>query len=752
MDPSTGPSLTVELHGSPYWSLRPFLPGVVLAILLVLLLALVWWSYRRTPRPIGPGRLLALTALRLLAALAVWTALLCPVQVQDARWRQKGLCFLVVDASSSMNVCDAPRNATRWAFARDLLASHPEELRRLDEQYEVRRFLFDAEPREVPRLPGEAGGDASEKATGRATDLAALLERIGEESVGAPCAGVLLLSDGRHNRPADPVPCAVRLREADVPLFVVGLGHETAPSDYCEVNLRWLDVPERTFVNAEVTIGIDIDAQLPFAMPVPLTVTVNDEKIFDESVELPAGLSSRRVNVKYVPTAVGFHRVQVVARPLPTEASVENNRQTAYFRVLRSRLAIWYVEGSLRKEFGAIRAALSTAPNMTLRAFNAFVAMPEQGDAELLPQSEDVWSDTRLFIIGDLSADRFTPAQLRRLAVRVEDGGAVLMLGGGSTLGSGRWDRSPLAEVLPVELSRSPGLATGPFVLKSAVEQHPALRFDVVPNASSEVMRRLPTVPWLNLIDSAKPAAAVLLRGDHHPLLIVQDYGHGRSAVYTSATTWQWSVKADQQLAQQVFWRNLATWLTRSDYREADRVIFAECDRLRAKTGEEISFSVQVQSTEKVADRIDQARIQAVLETGGKTVKVWVLGRGPGTYTLQAAPQSAGSYLLRAMALGPGDEPLGTDTIEFQVDAEDLEHNTPKANLRLLQYLAQHSAGFYYDAENAGRAFERLLQRPAGYSKLVRKSEERWNHGLLFLLVVLLLGGEWLVRKKSGLP
>jgi len=116
------------------------------------------------------------------------------------------------------------------------------------------------------------------------------------------------------------------------------------------------------------------------------------------------------------------------------------------------------------------------------------------------------------------------------------------------------------------------------------------------------------------------------------------------------------------------------------------------------------------------------------------------------------APQTAGSYTFRAVALGPGGEPLGVDTIEFQVDALDLEHNTPKANLRLLQHLAQYSGGFYYDAENAGRAFDRLQQRPAGFSKFVRRSRDWWNHWLLFSLCVLLLCGEWMLRKRNHLP
>jgi hypothetical protein len=753
MDAGSSTSLTVEAHGEPYWSCHPFLPWPALVALLFLMVLLVWWSYRHTSRPVGPRRRFALVALRLLTALIVWLALLCPVRIQELRWRQKGFCMLTLDASSSMNIKDGPRGLSRWAFAQQLLEEHGEDLRRLDEAYEVRRFVFDTVPVETPRLPGEAGRAGNARAEGRTTDLAALLERVSAECQGTPCAGVLLISDGRHNVPKDPLPIARRLKESGVPLFVVGVGREAAPSDYCDVNVRWLDVPERAFVNSEVSIGVDLDAHLPQAASVPMTFTVNGEVIHSETVDLPSGSSSRRVVLRYVPTALGFHRVQVSTAPLPGEASEENNRQIACFRVFRSRLNVWYIEGTLRKEFGALRAALSTAPNMTLRALNAFdQAGGAAADATILPETDGEWGETRLVIIGDLPASRFTSAQLQRLAKRVEEGGALLMLGGGSTLGQGGWATSPLADVLPVELGGSPKLVAGPFSLQAATDGHPALRFDPDAQVSIDVLRRLPPVPWLNQTSSVKPAAHVLLRAEHHPLLVVQDFGQGRSAVFASAETWQWAVKAGQMVAQQVFWRNLVTWLTRSDYRESDKVVFAESDRLRGKEGEEFHFSIQVQPTEKTADRVSTARVRALLELGGQVKKVWDLGRGAGAYHVEAAPQTAGSYTFRALAMGPGDEPLGVDSVEFQVDTIDLEHHTPKANLRLLQHLAQQSDGFYYDAEHAGRAFAQLLQRPVGFSKLIRHKQDVWSHWAVFVGFVVLLCGEWMLRKRSNLP
>jgi uncharacterized membrane protein len=56
-------------------------------------------------------------------------------------------------------------------------------------------------------------------------------------------------------------------------------------------------------------------------------------------------------------------------------------------------------------------------------------------------------------ILGDLPAARFEPQALRALAKFVEEGGAVLMIGGVSNLGAGGWQNTPLAPVLPVILT-----------------------------------------------------------------------------------------------------------------------------------------------------------------------------------------------------------------------------------------------------------------------------------------------------------
>lgn len=753
---SSPASIAVEQNGPPELSFEPFISPVVISVLAVAVVVLALRSYARSTRPISTGRRLVLWMLRASSAAVILLCLARPVWVQTLSLREKGLCFLALDSSASMNLRDAPQNRTRWEFAGNFFAKHQNDLAELGTQCEIRRLLFDAVPRETPRLPGEDATQPATRPDGRASDLSALLDRVANEAGGSPCAGVLMITDGRHNTPADPVSQARRLKAAGVPLYAIGIGQEAIPEDYQEIQLKLLEVPERTFVGARVLMHIEVESQLPAAAKTPLTVSVNGEKVFEEELELPKGHELTRKEVAYTPKSTGMHRVLAAAGTLPREVNINNNQRTAYFRVYQNKLGIWYAEGAIRKEFGAVRSALETAPNASLHALNAFG--PAAGDADLLPSTEDGWRELRLVIIGDLPASRFHETDLLRLAKFVEEGGAVLMIGGLDNFGAGDYGLSPLAKVLPVEILRTDKSIDGPLPLTATPEglQHPVLKVSDNAEESKSLWEKLPAVPGLNSFVSVKPAAKVLLEAGRNPLLVVQDYGKGRSGAFAMDMTWQWILKAGQEDLHKRFWRNLATWLTRSEYRDTTKVVFVESDRLQYMLGDEVLLRAFVQETEELRGKLANARTIATLSSESQSAekaanKTWELGKGIGEFVSRSHPQLPGNYTFKVEVQDAAGKVLGSDSLSFRLDVPDVENDNPQANLRLLQRLAAVSGGTYYDAEHAGEAFQQLLSQPRGFAKTIRESKDLWNHWIFFAVFVSLLTLEWSLRKRWGL-
>ncbi|GMV82286.1 MAG: hypothetical protein AMXMBFR7_34700 [Planctomycetota bacterium] len=747
-------AVAIEPKGPPEFGFEPFVPWYLLAVLTVLACYAALKSYTRSTRPLIAPRRLMLWSLRAAAALTVVLCLSRPVLVQATTLRERGLCYIAVDASSSMNLRDAPGGKTRWEYAGKLFAERQAELAELSQRFEVRRLLFDAAPRETARLPGEEAAAGAARPAGQATDLAALLERLSAEAGGTPCAGVLLLSDGRHNVPRDPVPAARALQSPTnrIPVFAIGLGAETPPADYLELQIKLLEVPERAFVRSQMLIRAEVESHLPEAREVPLTIQIDDETIETRILKLPAGRHVERVEVSHRPTELGMHRAIAFVPVLQGETNPNNNRRVAYFRVFRARLGVWYVEGAIRKEFGAIRSALETAPNVALYAHNAFTLRGSGPDA-LLPTKEEDWRELRLVILGDLPAQRFRPDGLKRLEKFVEDGGAVLMIGGIQNFGLGGWHRTALSNALPVEMAWNDGSQEGELALTLSPDgrEHPATRLADDAEESARIWTKLPTMPGVNAVSGIKPAAKVLARADAKALLVVQEYGQGRSAVFTGDATWQWVLKAGLDDPHKRFWRSLVTWLTRSEYRDSDKVVFVETDRLHLLLGEEAELSAHVQETAAAKGDLDRARIIATLSSGGELKRRWEMGRGTGSFKTRSSPPQPGAYTFKVEVHSLDDRKLGEDELTFQVDVHDVEHDTPEANLRLLQRVAEISGGAYFEAEHGGDAFKKLLDAPEGFSKTVKEATELWNHWSVFVLFVALLAAEWLLRKKWGL-
>src|SRR5439155_15249005 len=107
-------------------------------------------------------------------------------------------------------------------------------------------------------------------------------------------------------------------------------------------------------------------------------------------------------------------------------------------------------------------------------------------------------------------------AYLNEIKKYVEEGGGLAMLGGDLSFSAGGYARSPVADVLPVELpdeiAPERTIAGEPFkpVLTAAGAGHPitALKLDARENAAR--WEALPPLDGSNLVAGARPGATVL--------------------------------------------------------------------------------------------------------------------------------------------------------------------------------------------------------------------------------------------------
>jgi hypothetical protein len=130
----------------------------------------------------------------------------------------------------------------------------------------------------------------------------------------------------------------------------------------------------------------------------------------------------------------------------------------------------------------------------------------------------------------------------------------------------------------------------------------------------------------------------------------------------------------------------------------------------------------------------------------------------PGEFRAAWTAEKPGSYLAevtaqRGAARGGeksrgGSEDLGTDVLPFERIDGVAENFRTVQNRELLQKLASETGGRYWKPEDLTRLPNEISYSDAGIS--VRDIKELWNMPAVFLLLLLLMASEWLLRRKWG--
>jgi hypothetical protein len=86
--------------------------------------------------------------------------------------------------------------------------------------------------------------------------------------------------------------------------------------------------------------------------------------------------------------------------------------------------------------------------------------------------------------------------------------------------------------------------------------------------------------------------------------------------------------------------------------------------------------------------------------------------------------------------------------IHFRREDGIAENFRAEQNRDLLEKLSAATGGQYYTPAGLGRLAKEISYSEAGIT--VREAKDLWNMPAVFLLLLLLRGGEWLLRRKWG--
>jgi uncharacterized membrane protein len=413
------------------------------------------------------------------------------------------------------------------------------------------------------------------------------------------------------------------------------------------------------------------------------------------------------------------------------------------------------------------------------------------------PRTAEDWDKFDVILIGDLDASFLSPGEQSLIRRRVSDGGGMVMIGGQRNFGPGGFAGSPLEEALPVFVG---GLDMPQdkeeFVPLMTAEgaAHPVLEQlgDWFASPGQAAKQSLSPLKGNVVVAGPKSGAQVLLvhpgqsgpDGREQIVLAVQQYGKGRTAAFTADTTNVWYRQFRQQgqeSAYNRFWGQLIRWLAGQDVR--NRAKGAGIDALLNKSVYQFGESVRVRAVVRDAegDTTQYAQVSAALTGPGFAQPLAqplmpTEGSG-GTYELTLPPPGAsglkpGDYRVDVTAAKDGAQ-LGRQTLKFSVIPPDDEMTKIASDPALMEEIATNTGGYHRPLAELAELVETLIQTDPGAAEQTVERTVPLSNTLRVLmamsghdapwpahsdlpvqgmLVLILLSGEWVMRRKWRLP
>ncbi|HWD97759.1 MAG TPA: glutamine amidotransferase, partial [Bryobacteraceae bacterium] len=617
-------------------------------------------------------------------------------------------------------------------------------------KFQVRLYEFGRDAARIQSARNLAADD-------NATRIGDSLRHIAAEAGSMPLGAVVLLTDGGDNTGGVDRDTISQLRQLRVPVHTIGFGPDHFSKD---IEVEEVSLPARALANSRLSARVAFKQHGYTGQNVRLTVRENGRLLGEQPITVRPDMEQSEAIVFNTGVA-GAHAFDIGIEPVPGEENKHNNSMVRLVDVSVKKKRVLYIEGEPRWEFKFIRRAFDDDQNIEIvsmlrttqnKIYRQGISSPTELEAGFPTKPEELFAYDGL-IIGSVEANYFTPEQqqmIRDFADR--RGGGVLFLAGRFTLSDGGYANTPMAEMLPLRLpnektwSRDFADAT----LTDAGKENPICRLEESQEKNTDRWKKMPQVANYAVMGAPKPGAVVLMNvaePGHRPspLLAIENYGHGRTAVFATAGSWRWQMLQEHtDRTHTIFWQQLVRWLVT----ETPGQVVSSTPRQVISDDSHAPLRVSVR--DKAFQPVSGATVRAHIARPDGNFDNVELRPDPleaGIYTAEYSADQPGSYVAEFTAHQDKTD-FGSDTLNFRRQDGVAENFGAAQNRDLLEKLSSDTGGNYYTPARAKRLPSEIAVSEAGIT--AHDNLDIWDMPVLFLLVILVRGGEWLLRRKWG--
>ena len=657
-------------------------------------------------------------------------------------------------------------------------------LPRLDHEFELVPFTFGQNVAALPRLRPELAGDELEKKSAKKkkaalkdfewvdkltaesanTPIGDSLREVVSRKRGQPLAGVVLVTDGGNNSGVSPREIAAQLQQEGIPLYIYGIGI-TSPRDIIVANLF---APEVSFVKDEMLVNVRVRSQGLEGEKAIVKLKVGEGQVAEKEITFgPDG--EQVVPLRFTPDKIGDYELTASIEARDDETVKDNNARSQHLRVIDTKIKVLLVEQSPRWEYHYLHAMLTRDRRVEVKTvlFEGDSSLTRGDDAQFLtsfPANRDELFKFDLVIYGDVDPKGLSTEQMRNLNEYVSRFGGAFVMVAGKRFSPGAYRRTAIEQMLPVEFETAAlGSETTDAVsdkpirlaLTQAGKTSTMMRLSDKDEENFNFWRQLPPIFWTAKVSRAKPGAEVLLvdpdpvkatRFGPMPVLAVQQYGLGQTMFVGTDNTWRWR-KNIGDVYFTTFWGQIAQRMALPHMIGGSKRTQLTTDRKNFVTGERVNLFARLYRIgfEPVTDPV--VRGFYGLRTNDSAaaaaeVQMRPVPDQPGVYRGEFIAPAAGSYKFHT-ELDPETR------LDFNVTNPQFELGETAMNEPLLREMASLSGGSFYREESLHLLCDQIKNK----TERVRSplEVELWASPLYFVLMLLLVTSEWILRKMSHL-
>ena len=763
--------------------------GAALLVFVVAVGAAVLWRFSPA---LSLRRRALLVGLRV-SLLAVLVALLLrPVLVQSVSVKSNAVVAVLYDDSESMTIGEGESRSR----ADRMVAALEEDTRAFDQalqaRYHQEDFRFGATVRPLKTREALRFED---KVSAPVDAVLATARDFPADQLAA----VVVISDGV--RSADDTPDWSALRDLGIPVYTVGVGE----AGWRDLALNEVSLSRSFLDEAPIVVGAQVDATGLAEEAIVVEALRGGTVVASETRTVPDGEASLQFRLEVPLEQRDWYALDIRVRTESgtdrnPEFVAENNQHRLLYDHREKSYRVLYFAGRPNWQHKFMIRALEADPEVQLASlvrisgaeksfvfrgrdsslgnplFDGFenerdlprydeavfmrLGLAPEELAEGYPTKAEELYPYHLIIWGSIEPDFFATPQLLLTRDAVSDrGAAFLLLGGPGNNADDLADTvlAPLVPTLPRYHDGStddwPGeIAPTPEAFLTGVW---ALHGDHMTH--DRLWEELPPLPDVQPTGPARIGATVLARAEGHgegvgdnapPFFLWQRYGLGRGALIATGETWPWHLQtAASSGAHERLWRQTVRALVR----DVPEQISMTHDGSKALVGVDTETVWTVRNNEfqpLVGARLEVSFTDPTGET--ETVPLLEVLTSPGRYRASMTPIHEGLHRARLVGETREGEPVPETETAFMVDVDRREWRRPRFDPTHLQQMAAETGGRYFP-------LDALQDLPAALdaNDARQQKQERtplWNMPWFYGVLLLVMLGEWTLRRRAGQP